>query len=189
MLIFTLVSFKAFKHFGLNISVYIQYFVYVSLLCSVLSTFRLYCIIFIFHTCVFIRSCILTLVPLLDLVSLMQILLVFWIGCVLDMQLIFYIDLNCIACPDDHLLAKCSLQSFFNVCSCLIKISSIVYILFITLIAFYLLLYVPCIQLVIRLMEVLFVCEYFRIQVYTCKCFTTSSRGVSEFCHYSQTHV
>ena len=34
-----------------------------------------------------------TLVPLLDLVSLMQILLVFRIGCVLDMQLIFALRL------------------------------------------------------------------------------------------------
>ena len=45
-------------------------------------------------------------VPLLDLVSMMQILLVFLIGYVLEMQLILVIGLNCIACPHDHLLAK-----------------------------------------------------------------------------------
>ena len=46
-------------------------------------------------------------------------------------------------------------------------------IVFTNLITFYLLMYVPCIQLVISLMKVLFVCECFRLQVYTCKCFTT----------------
>ena len=40
----------------------------------------------------------------------------------LDMQLILRIGLNCIACPDEHLLAKCSLWSFFNDCFYLIKI-------------------------------------------------------------------
>ena len=33
----------------------------------------------------------------------------------------FKIALNCIACPDDHLLVKCSLWSFSNNYSCLIK--------------------------------------------------------------------
>ena len=101
----------------------------------------------------------------------------------------FCVSLNCIACSNDHLLAKCSLQSFFYDYSCLIKICLIVYILFITLIALYLLIYVPCIQLVISLIKVLFVCECFRLQVYTCKCFTTFRLGVNEFCHCSQTHV
>ena len=129
-----------------------------------------------------------TLVPLLDLVSLMQILLVFCIGCVLDIQLILVIGLNCIACPNDHLLAKWSLQSFFTDCSCMIKICLTVYVMFITLVAFYLL-NILCIQLVISLMKFLFVCECFRLQVYTCKCFTASRLGVSEFCHCSQTHI
>ena len=53
----------------------------------------------------------------------------------------------------------------------------------------YLLIYVPCIQLVISLMKVLFMCECFRLQVYTCKCFIDSRLGVSEFCHCSQTHI
>ena len=119
----------------------------------------------------------------------MHILQVFCIGCVLDMQLILVSDLHCIACLDEHLLDKCSLQSFFNDCSCMIKICLHVYIMFTNLIAFYLLMYVPCIQLVISLMKVLFVCKCFRLQVYTCKCFTTSRLGVSEFCHCSQTHV
>ena len=38
------------------------------------------------------------------------------------MQLILRIFLNCIACPDKHLLAKYSLWSFFNDYFCLIKI-------------------------------------------------------------------
>ena len=84
------------------------------------------------------------------------------------------VALNCIACSEDHLLAKCSLSSFFNDYSCLIKLCFIDYILFNTLIAFYLLLYVPCVQLVISLMKVLFVCECFRIQVYAYMYFTTS---------------
>ena len=78
------------------------------------------------------------------------------------------------------------MQSFLNDYSCLIKLCFIVYIVFITLIAFYLLIFVPCIQLVMTLMKVLFVCECFRIQVYTCKCFTASRLGENEFYHYSQ---
>ena len=42
---------------------------------------------------------------------------------------------------------------------------------------------------IINLMKVLFVCKCFRLQVYMCKYFTASGLGVSEFCHYSQTHV
>ena len=38
------------------------------------------------------------------------------------MQLILGIVRNCIACLDEHLLAKCSLWSFFNDCFYLIKI-------------------------------------------------------------------
>ena len=60
---------------------------------------------------------------------------------------------------------------------------------FTNLIALYLLMYVPCVHLVISLMKVLFVCKCFRLQVFTCKCFTTSRLGVSEFCLCSQTHV
>ena len=37
------------------------------------------------------------------------------------MQLILRIVLNCIACPDEHLLAKCLLWSFFYDCFYLIK--------------------------------------------------------------------
>ena len=33
-----------------------------------------------------------------------------FVGHVID----FSIDLNCIACPDEHLLDKCSLKSFLN---------------------------------------------------------------------------
>ena len=43
------------------------------------------------------------------------------------MQLILEIVLNCITCPDEHLLAKCSLWSFLNDCFCLIKICLHVY--------------------------------------------------------------
>ena len=53
---------------------------------------------------------------------------------------------------------------------------------FTNLIALYLLMYVPCVQLVIRLMKVLFMCKCFKLQVFTCKCFTASRLGVSEFC-------
>ena len=60
---------------------------------------------------------------------------------------------------------------------------------FTNLIALYLLMYVPCVQLIISLMKVLFVCKGFRLQVFTCKCFTTSRLGVSEFYLCSQTHV
>ena len=62
----------------------------------------------------------------------------------------------------------------------MIKLCFTDYILFNTLIAFYLLLYVPCVQLVINLMKILFVFECFKIQVYTCKCFTASRLGVSD---------
>ena len=61
--------------------------------------------------------------------------------------------------------------------------------LFTNLIALYLLIYVPCVQLVISLMKVLFVCKCFKLQVFTCKCFTASRLGVSEFFLCSQTHV
>ena len=70
---------KLLKYFGLKLSVYIQYFVFVSLLCSVFKYFQI-----LLHQLEYY-----TLMPLLDLISLMQILLVFRIGCVLDMQLIF----------------------------------------------------------------------------------------------------
>ena len=60
---------------------------------------------------------------------------------------------------------------------------------FTNLIALYLLMYVPCVQLVISLMKVLFVCKCFRLQVFTCKWFTASRLGVSEFCLCSQTHI
>jgi len=53
----------------------------------------------------------------------------------------FYIALNCIACPDDHLLDKFSLWSFLNDYSCLIKLRFIAYISFGILITFYLFLY------------------------------------------------
>ena len=59
------------------------------------------------------------------------------------------------------------------------------YQMFTNLVTLYLLLYIPCVQLVISLMKVLFVCECFRLQVQTCKCFTVSRLGVSEFCHCS----
>ena len=94
----------------------------------------------VLHTCTLVGSCILDANTLVFLHWLC-------VGHAID----FCVALNCIACPNDHLLAKCSLQSLFNNCSCLIKICFIVYILLITLIAIYLLLYVPCIQLVISL--------------------------------------
>ena len=50
----------------------------------------------------------------------------------------FSIALNCIACHGDRLLDKCSLWSFLNDCSCLIKLCFIAYISFGILIAFYL---------------------------------------------------
>ena len=48
------------------------------------------------------------------------------------------IALNCITCPDDNLLDKCSLWSFPNNCLCLIKLCLLLYIPFDILIAFYL---------------------------------------------------
>ena len=50
----------------------------------------------------------------------------------------YSIALNCIACLDDHLLDKCSLWSFPNDCSCLIKLCFMSYISIGILIAFYL---------------------------------------------------
>ena len=70
---------KFLKYFGLKLSVYIQYFVYVSQLCSVIKYFQIMLHYLQYYT----------LVPLLALVSLMQILFLFCISCVLDMQLIF----------------------------------------------------------------------------------------------------
>ena len=50
----------------------------------------------------------------------------------------FNIAHNCIACPDNHLLVKCSLWLFSNDCLCLIKLYLMLYILVGILIAFYL---------------------------------------------------
>ena len=61
--------------------------------------------------------------------------------------------------------------------------------MFTNLITLYLLMYIPCVQLVISLMKVLFVCKCYRLQVFTCKCFIASRLCVSEFCLYSQTHI
>ena len=68
-------------------------------------------------------------------------------------------------CLDEHLLVICSLESFFNDCPCLIKCLFAWYLLFTYLIALCLLMFIPCIQLVINLMKVLFVCKCFRLQV------------------------
>ena len=46
------------------------------------------------------------------------------------MQLIIVTGLHCIACPDEHFLAKCSLWSFFNDCFYLIKICLHVFCIF-----------------------------------------------------------
>ena len=101
--------------------------------------------------------------PLLDLVSLMQILLVFCIGCVLDMQLISALLLIALRVRMIIYYLNVHCSNFFNDCFYLIKTCLIVYIVFITLIALYLLIYVLCIQLVISLMKVLFVCKCFRL--------------------------
>ena len=79
----------------------------------------------------------------------------------------FSIALNYIAFSNDHLLDKCSLWSFLNDCSCLIKLCFIAYNSFGILIAFYLFLCVPCVLLVVSLMKVCCMCKCFRIQVYT----------------------
>ena len=79
----------------------------------------------------------------------------------------FSITLNCIACLNDYLLDKCLLLSFLNDCSCLIKLCFIAYNLFSILIAFYLSLYIPCVLLVMSLMKICCMCEFFKIQVYT----------------------
>ena len=50
----------------------------------------------------------------------------------------FSIALNCIDCLEDHLSIKCSLWSFPNDCSCLIKLCFMSYISIGILIAFYL---------------------------------------------------
>ena len=50
----------------------------------------------------------------------------------------FSIAFNCIACLDDHLLDKCSLWSFLNDYSCLIKLCFIAYISFGIVITLYL---------------------------------------------------
>ena len=68
---------------------------------------------------------------LLALVSLMHHV---FVGHAIDFSIAF----NCIVCPDDHLFDKCSLWSFPNDCSCLIKLCFIAYISFGILIAFYL---------------------------------------------------
>ena len=97
---------------------------------------------------------------LLALVSLMHHV---FVGHAID----FCIAFNCIACPNDYLLDKCSLWSFLNDCSCLIKLCFIAYISFGILIAFYLFIFVPCVLLVVSLMKVYCMCKCFRIQVYT----------------------
>ena len=76
----------------------------------------------------------------------------------------FSIALNWIECPNDHLLDKCSLWSFLNDCSCLIKLYFIAYNSFGILIAFYLFLYIPCVLLVVSLMKVCCMCKCFRIK-------------------------
>ena len=81
----------------------------------------------------------------------------------------FSIALNCIMCLDDHLLDKCSLWSFLNDYSCLI--------------AFYLFLYVPCLQLVTSLMKKkIFVQVFQDTSVYGASASQLLELGVSEFC-------
>ena len=77
-----------------------------------------------------------------------------FVGHVID----FSIDLNCIACPDDHLLDKCSLWSFPNNCLCLIKLCLMSYISFVILIAFYLFLIRALCSTCLELNEVLLLC-------------------------------
>ena len=157
-----------------------KYSVFISMLCSIFFQVLLdfVALSWVPRTCALVGSCILDANN--SCIS-------HWlcVGNAID----FCIALNFIACLNGHLLVKCSLYSFFNDYSCLTKICLTVYIVFITLIALYLLIYVPCIQLVISLMKVLFVCECFKLRVYTCKCFTASRLGVSEFYHCSQTHI
>ena len=84
----------------------------------------------------------------------------------------FSIDLNCIACPDDHLLDKCSLWSFANDCSCLIKLCLISYISFGILIACYLFLRCAMCSTCLELNEVLLLCASVSgYKCIWCKCF------------------
>ena len=93
-------------------------------------------------------------------------------------------------CTDDHLLVKCSLWSFLNDCSSLIKLCYMfLYLLFI-LTAFYLLfihaLYSTCLMLneVICYMQV-----FYDTSVYGSNASQILDLGVSEFCLYSHAHV
>ena len=85
----------------------------------------------------------------------------------------FNIALNCIVCPDDHLLVKCSLWSFHNICSCLIKVCFMSYISIGILIAFYLFFIHALCSTCLVLNEVYLFCA--SVSGYRCiwfKCFT-----------------
>ena len=102
----------------------------------------------------------------------------------------FRIALNCIACPDHHLLVKCSLWLLPNDCSCTIKLCFIfTYLLFI-LIAFYLFSIHALCSTYLVLNEVYLLCA--SVLGYRCiwfKCSQLLDLGVNEFCLCSQTHV
>ena len=87
----------------------------------------------------------------------------------------FNIALNCIACPNDHLLDKCSLWLFPNDYLCLIKLCLMSYISFGILIAFYLFLIRALSSTCLELNEVLLLCaSVSRYRCIWCKCFTAS---------------
>ena len=96
------------KYFEFNFQFNIQY---LCLFHCFVAFYYFYFLLFIFLYFQMLQNYLkyLTPLPQQDFVSQMQILCVFCISCVLDMQLIIVIGLQCFACPDEHLLAKCSL--------------------------------------------------------------------------------
>ena len=113
----------------------------------------------------------------------MHILCVFCIGFVIGHASNHKWLLPC-TCSDEHLLVICSLESFFNDCPCLIKFL-FVYILDCIMLAHVHTLCSTC----HKLNEIFVYVRVFQVTGINCKCFTVSRLGVSEFCHYSQTHV
>ena len=92
-----------------------------------------------------------------------------YVGLVID----FSIALNCIACLNDHLLVKCSLWSFPNDCSYLIKLCFMFYISCGILITIYLFFIHALCSTCLMLNEVYLLCA--SVSRYKCiwfKCFT-----------------
>ena len=93
-------------------------------------------------------------------------------------------------CLDVHLLVKCSLWSFLNDCSCLIKLCYMFISHLFYLIAFYLLYIHALYSTFLDLNESICYVQVFQdINVYSSSALQVLDLGMSEFCLYSQTHI